>query len=118
MARAPRYSSQICKKFQTAMDLLGKRWTGLIVNALQEGPLRFNQVSERMEVIGDRMLSERLKELEEAGIVERSVLSQPVLRVEYALTGKGRGLGKVLASISRWADEWVEAPAEKRKASR
>ncbi len=100
------------------MDLLGKRWTGLLVNALQEGPLRFNQIAERMEVIGDRMLSERLKELEEAGVLERRVLSEPVIRVEYALTRKGRGLGRVLASISRWADDWVELPAEQRKASR
>jgi DNA-binding HxlR family transcriptional regulator len=100
------------------MDLLGKRWTGLLVNALQEGPLRFNQIAERMEVIGDRMLSERLKELEEAGVVDRRVLSVPVIRVEYALTRKGRGLSRVLASISRWADDWVELPAEQRKASR
>jgi DNA-binding HxlR family transcriptional regulator len=118
MARVPRHSSHICQKFQTAMDLLGKRWTGLLVNALQEGPLRFNQIAERMEVIGDRMLSERLKELEEAGVLERRVLSEPVIRVEYALTRKGRSLGRVLASISRWADDWVELPAEQRKASR
>jgi DNA-binding HxlR family transcriptional regulator len=118
MARSPRHSSQICEKLQTAMDLLGKRWTGLLVSALQEGPLRFSQIAERMEVIGDKMLSERLKELEVAGIVERQVLAEPVVRVQYSLTRKGRGLNRVLAQISRWAEEWVALPAEQRKASR
>src|SRR5437899_3834552 len=92
MARQPRHSSQLCQRYQTAMDLLGKRWSGLIISALREGPLRYSQIAERMEVIGDKMLSERLKELEEAGIVERHVLAEPVVRVEYQLTRKGRAL--------------------------
>jgi len=111
MARFPRHSSQLCERLQTALDLLGKRWNGIIVNALLAGPLRYSQLSAKVEVIGDRMLSERLKELEEHGIVERRVIARPVIRAEYALTKKGRAFGRVLGAMSRWADEWVDQPS-------
>jgi DNA-binding HxlR family transcriptional regulator len=109
----PRHSSQICDKFQTAMDLLGKRWTGLIIQSIHSRPLRFSRLKEVLEVVGDKMLTERLKELEEAGIVERRVLDRPVLRVEYGLTEKGRALTRVLAAAERWADKWIDLPAQK-----
>jgi DNA-binding HxlR family transcriptional regulator len=111
MARLPRHSTQLCQRLQIALDLLAKRWNGLIVGALLEGPLRYSQLSAKVEVIGDRMLSERLKELEEHGIVERRVITRPVIRAEYALTKKGRAFGRVLGAMSRWADEWVDLPS-------
>jgi DNA-binding HxlR family transcriptional regulator len=116
MARLPRHSTQLCQRLQIALDLLAKRWNGLIVGALLEGPLRYSQLSAKVEVIGDRMLSERLKELEEHGVVERRVIARPVIRSEYALTKKGRAFGRVLGAMSRWADEWVDPPSLPRAA--
>jgi DNA-binding HxlR family transcriptional regulator len=105
-----RHSTQMCEKFQAALDLLAKRWTGQIVHALlEEGPLRFGELSARIEVVGDKMLAERLRELEENGIVERRVIEKPI-GTEYELTEKGRGLSRVFGAVERWADEWLEAP--------
>ncbi len=118
MARLPRHSTQLCEKLQTALDLLSKRWNGLIVGALLERPLRYSQLSAKVEVIGDRMLSERLKELEEHGIVERRVTARPVIRAEYRLTKKGRAFGRVLGAMSRWAEEWVDSPSAPKAAAR
>jgi DNA-binding HxlR family transcriptional regulator len=103
----------MCERFQSAIDLVGKRWTGLVISALKPQPLRFSQLKDVLEVIGDRMLSERLRELEDAGVVERRVLPRPVVLVEYGLTAKGRALTRVFAAMSRWADEWVELPAQR-----
>ena len=89
------------------MELLGKRWTGLIIKLLMEGPLRFNELAERLEVVSDRMLAERLKELEHAGVVERRVFAEVPVRVEYSLTEKGHALAPVIESIEAWSDRWV-----------
>ena len=101
------YSEQLCIRFQHAMELLGKRWTGLIIKLLMEGPLRFNELAERLEVVSDRMLAERLKELEHAGVVERRVFAEVPVRVEYSLTEKGHALAPVIESIEAWSDQWV-----------
>ncbi len=102
-----RYSEQLCIRFQQAMELLGKRWTGLIIKLLMERPLRFNELAERLEVVGDRMLSERLKELEHEGVIERRVFAEVPVRVEYSLTKKGRALAPVIESIEAWSDRWI-----------
>ena len=79
-----------CAAFVAAMEILGKPWNGLVLRALGEGPLRFSAIAERM-AIGDRMLSCRLKELEAAGLVDRTVDPGPPVRVSYALTPLGHG---------------------------
>jgi DNA-binding HxlR family transcriptional regulator len=86
------------------MDVLARPWAGLILCALQERPLRFSELHAQLEVIGDRMLSCRLKELEAEGLVQRRVHPDPPIRVEYALTEAGRGFGEVHAAISRWGE--------------
>jgi DNA-binding HxlR family transcriptional regulator len=106
------YSSRICVRYQAAVELLGKRWTGLIVQQLLEGPLRFNELCDRLELVSDRMLSERLKELEAAGVVERRVSTEAPVRVGYALTEKGRALAPVVHAIGAWAEKWVN-PSQK-----
>src|SRR3954469_12143441 len=111
-----RRNSHMCEKFQTALDLLGKRWMGHIVTALKSGPRRFSELKAELEVIGDRMISERLKELEECGIVTRRVIAEPVVRVEYELTEKGQALERVFASLSGWAEDWVELPRAQKTA--
>ncbi|HEX4385247.1 MAG TPA: helix-turn-helix domain-containing protein [Myxococcales bacterium] len=106
-----RHSTQICAKFQEALDLLAKRWTGQIIQALLEGPMRYGELSAYIEVVGDKMLAERLKELEENGIVERRVIAKPI-GTEYALTKKGQGLSRVFGAMGKWAEEWLgEDPA-------
>src|SRR5581483_4654392 len=107
--------SKICMRYQQAVELLGKRWTGLIVQVLLAGPLRFNELQEKLEVVSDRMLSERLKELEAAGVIHREVSPDPPVRVVYSLTEKGRALDHVVRAIATWAETWVGQPARPRR---
>jgi DNA-binding HxlR family transcriptional regulator len=109
------YSTKICVRYQQAVELLGKRWTGLIVQVLLDGPLGFNQLQDRLEVVSDRMLSERLKELEHAGVVVRTVWQEQPIRVVYKLTEKGRALEQVVRAIASWAESWVTPPRSTRK---
>src|SRR5687767_13072272 len=103
-----RLSQHMCPRLQTAVDLLGRRWTGLIIQALADGPRRFGELAHHLEVISERMLSERLKELAAEGIVTRHVLPDTPVQVEYSLTDKGLALRSVLHALSDWADAWVE----------
>jgi DNA-binding HxlR family transcriptional regulator len=95
---------RLCEKFQVAMDVLAKPWNGLVIATLDEGPLRFGELGERIETIGDRMLSCRLKELEAQGLVVRRVLAGPPVHVEYALTEVGQGFHQVAQAIGRWGE--------------
>jgi DNA-binding HxlR family transcriptional regulator len=113
-----RLSTKICPRFQTAVDLLGRRWTGLIVQALEDGPMRFGALADHLEVISERMLSARLKELAAEGIVERHVVPETPVQVEYRLTEKGRALKGVLAAIGQWAEVWIEVGAPKARRSK
>jgi DNA-binding HxlR family transcriptional regulator len=107
-----RYSEHLCPNYQHAIELLGKRWTGLIIMVLMERPLRFNEMAEQLAVVSDRMLSERLKELEAEGVIERRVYPETPVRVEYRLTEKGRALQPVVEAIGEWSHRWIEvAPA-------
>lgn len=109
-AAAMKLSSKLCPRYQAAIDLLGKRWTGLILRVLIGEPRRFGELATQIEVVSERMLSERLKELEAEGVVTRRVLPGPPVGVEYALTNKGRALEGVIGEIGRWAEAWLEAP--------
>ena len=106
MAERP-HSSKMCPRFQSAVDLLGKRWTPLIVQLLLKGPRRYSELLSELEVVTEGMLSQRLKELEAAGVVERRVIDEQPVRVEYHLTDKGRSLSRVISGLERWADEWI-----------
>lgn len=94
--------------FQEAVELIGRRWTGAIVRTLLTGSSRFGEVLAKVPGLSDRLLSERLRELEAAGIVERKVYPEVPVRIEYALTGKGRELEAIVAAISDWADRWSD----------
>jgi DNA-binding HxlR family transcriptional regulator len=91
-----------CRAFQNAVDLLARPWTGLILSLLQNGPLRFGELEERTRGVGAKTLSARLKELEARRVVARHVEPGPPVRVQYALTAKGRAFGQVAAAIERW----------------
>ena len=91
--------SACCSLYHHAVELVGKRWTGAILSVLMDGPLRFSEVKLLVPDLSDRLLSERLKELESEGIVERRVSTELPARVEYALTEKGRALYLVLTAL-------------------
>lgn len=103
-------TGSICPRYEHAIQLLGKRWTGLLLYALLEGPRRFCELTTRVEGLSDRVLSDRLRELELEGIIERIVYPQIPVRVEYQLTEKGRALEPVVQAIQKWAEKWVELP--------
>lgn len=98
----------VCRRYQHVDQLLGKRWMGLIVRALLDGPCRFSEFAAHIGVLSDRTLSVRLGELEARGIVERRVdgEAKPV-RIAYVLTDKGLALAPVVRELTRWADNWV-----------
>jgi DNA-binding HxlR family transcriptional regulator len=99
------------------MDVLAKPWNGLIIAVLEDGPLRFSEVSARVPDIGDRMLAARLKELGASGLVAREVDDGPPVRVSYVLTDVGRGFRQVADSIRRWG-KLVLAAQESKAASK
>ena len=102
--------SQSCPRYEHAAQLLGKRWTGLLLNALLEGPRRFCELTALVDGLSDRVLSDRLRELETEGIVQRVVYPQIPVRVEYQLTEKGRDLKPVVDAIHTWAQQWIPLP--------
>lgn len=97
----------ICPKFESALNILNKRWTGLIIFQLLEGAQRFSTIEATIGISG-RVLSERLKDLEKQGIVKRHVYDETPVRIEYALSEKGMALKPVLESIQKWADDWLK----------
>lgn len=105
--------AHFCPRYERAVRILGKRWTPLIVRGLLAGSRRFSELSSYVGGISDRLLSQRLKELERAGIVEKRVYPETPVRIEYVLTPKGRELQQVVEAIQRWADRWegAEEPA-------
>jgi DNA-binding HxlR family transcriptional regulator len=102
----------MCPKYERAVQILGKRWTAMIVWTLISRPRRFNEMTVIIPGLSDRLLSERLKELEACQIVERHVYPETPVRIEYVLTEKGRHLQDVVDSIQRWADRWECTEAE------
>ena len=108
--------SALCPRYHHAVELLGRRWAGAIVSILLRGPARYNEIRAEIPDISDRMLAERLKELESEGVVLRTVIPEPPVGVEYRLTEKGRALEGAVAAISKWAEKWVPAPAPIRRA--
>ena len=95
-----------CGKYQRTVELIGRRWTGAILRALFSGVSRFSDLCVTVPGLSDRMLAERLKELELEGIVERTVIPDTPVRVEYSLTAKGRELESVIVAVSGWAERW------------
>ena len=98
--------SGVCPHFHAAIELIGKRWTGAIVFALTEGPLRFGALAKAVPGLSDRLLSQRLRELEQEGLVEREVEAGSPVRVTYSLTEAGVELGPAIAELKLWAKRW------------
>jgi DNA-binding HxlR family transcriptional regulator len=105
-ATATRHSKGVCPDFHAAIELIGKRWTGAIVSALTEGPQRFGELGKAVPGLSDRLLSQRLRELEGAGLVQREVEDGTPVRVTYSLTEKGADLRPAIAELRAWARRW------------
>jgi DNA-binding HxlR family transcriptional regulator len=109
MKRASRPPPALCGRFHRASELIGRRWTGAIIFVMLGTRCRFATLREAIPDITDRMLSERLQELEQEGILERVVVPATPVRVEYTLTKKGRALGRAIGAITDWAHKWIDA---------
>lgn len=99
--------SDICPRFEKAVELLSKRRVALIVFQLLSSPQRFSEIEAALTNLSGRVLSERLKEPEAAGIVKREVFAETPVRIEYSLTDMGRSLAPVFEEISKWSTEWI-----------
>ena len=115
-------AEHLCPRFQAAMGVLAKPWNGLIMATLDTaGALRFSELRARLSALGDRMLSARLKELEERGLIERRVAHGPPVKVAYALTDVGRGFREVSAALGAWGARFAKphaGPGRRRAAAR
>lgn len=100
--------SPYCALYTRAIEIVGRRWTGAILRAMLSGTTRFSEILAQVPGLSDRLLSERLKELEQEGIVERRVTPSTPVRIEYVLTEKGRELGGVVRAVAGWAETWVK----------
>jgi DNA-binding HxlR family transcriptional regulator len=100
-------SAALCPRFHKAIELVGSRWSGAVLQVLLAGRARFTDVRGMIPQISDRMLSERLRELETEGLVARHVIPESPVRVEYELTQKGRELQASLVAVARWAERWL-----------
>jgi DNA-binding HxlR family transcriptional regulator len=112
-ARAPTSQrpqpTEVCPHYHAAIELIGKRWSGAILGALADGPLRFAEVIRCVPGLSDRLLSERLRELEANGLVERVVEDEAPVKVVYSLTELGAQLAPILLDLRRWAYDWKKA---------
>ena len=100
---------QLCPKFEKTFSILGKKWNGLIIeDILANGPQRFKDIAATVDRCSDRVLVERLKELEKEGLVER--IAEPnSCRFLYALTKQGKDLKDIMKEIHKWSDKWYTA---------
>jgi len=104
---APVHDASLCPRYHHAIELIGRRWSGAILQVMRGGVVRFSDLAAAIPGLSDRMLSERLKELEAEQLVERRVIPETPVRVEYRLTSRGEALGTVLDAVASWADTWL-----------
>jgi DNA-binding HxlR family transcriptional regulator len=106
--------ARFCPRFHHAVELIGRRWSGAIINAMLPGPQCFNELMAIVPGLSDRLLTERLREFESEGLVERTVITGPPIRVSYKLTRSGKDLEPVIVALSKWAEKWIELSPEVR----
>lgn len=104
------YDPELCPRYHRAVEIIGRRWSGAILRVMLDGATRFSEVKHAIPDITDKMLSERLKELEAEGLVRREVHASTPVRIDYHLTPMGEALRPVLGGIGAWAREWLAVP--------
>ena len=97
----------LCPRFHRSVELIGRRWTGAIIRILLPAPRRFNELLTAIPGISDRLLTERLRELEAEEIIRRDVHAGSPVRVTYELTPRGRDLEGALNALGDWAERWL-----------
>ena len=100
--------SKVCAHFHHAVELIGRRWSGAIISVMMGGPQCFNELLSAVPGLSDRLLTERLRELESEGLVRRTVLPGPPVRVSYELTEAGDDLKPVIEGLTQWAERWAK----------
>ncbi len=105
-ACAPGAPGSVCPHFHAAIELIGKRWSGAILCTLTERPMRFRELARAVPGLSDRLLSQRLRELEDEGLVRREVEAGTPVRVTYSLTEMGRELDPSIRELRTWARRW------------
>jgi DNA-binding HxlR family transcriptional regulator len=98
--------ASVCPRYQRAAELLGRRWSAAVIRVTMDGPARFTEIRSSVEGLSARLLAERLRELEAAGLIERRAVGANA--VEYRLTPKGHALSQVVRSIEAWVETWEE----------
>jgi DNA-binding HxlR family transcriptional regulator len=111
-AAADVQSRAFCPRFHHAVELIGRRWTGAIVRVLLQGPRRFSELAGAVPGMSERLLAQRLRELEAEGLVVRRVLHGPPVGVEYELTHAGHELQAVVTALAEWAHRWSPPGAD------
>ena len=106
---APSTRERCCPLYHEAVEMVGRRWTGAILRVLMDGSLRFSEVAQAVPELSDRLLSERMKELEARGLVTRTVIPGPPLQVRYELSEMGHELEPALSELQSWARRWLGA---------
>jgi DNA-binding HxlR family transcriptional regulator len=101
------HTPSLCPRYHRAIELIGRRWSGAILQVMRGGVVRFSDMAAAIPGLSDRMLSERLKELESESLIERRVFPETPVRVEYRLTAGGEALGEVLDAVKLWAHTWI-----------
>ena len=101
----------ICPKFEKAISLLTQRWTTLVIYQLLRGTHRFSEIQSAIGISG-KVLSERLKELEQLEIIKREVIPDTPVMILYSLTDKGHSMEPILKTIENWSQEWIETELE------
>ncbi len=101
-----------CPRYRTAIELIGRKWSGAILRALLSGTTQFSEFAAVVPGVSDRLISVRLKEFETAGIIERIVIPEKPVRIQYRLTPKGAALAGVVVAVTQWADEWLPKPQD------
>lgn len=118
MKNAPASAPELCTRFHHASELIGRRWNGAIIFLLLQQTCRFATLRDAIPDITDRMLSERLQELEAEGLVDRVVVPETPVRVEYSLTRKGKGLAEAISTLAAWAEKNISLEAPSRKTAK
>ena len=103
-----RHLPPVCHRYQRAAELLGRRWSAAVIRAAMEGPARFTEIRGSVDGLSARLLAERLRELEGAGLMERREIGGG--GVEYRLTEKGQALSRVVREIEAWVAAWDDGP--------
>lgn len=103
-----RIDDEECRRFQSSVELVGKRWNSGILLAVAQGATRFTEIIAAVSGLSDRLLAVRVKELESAGLLEREVIPTTPVQVRYHLTAQGADLIRSLAPLVDWTQHWAQ----------